>query len=748
MNDWKKQAAQVMDSGNVEKAFLDQSFTFVANKVKDLMNPPYCLGFEIIHKNDSNTRMVAIFAFKAGGQLLYVPVFFLNGEIKGQDLMYQVQRKAFVPSDEWADYYLQMETTTEGEGQDKNISRQQDRGMDLERLRYPYTKGASVADIRIGLAKEAAESLNIELMEEQREIKPVLRDFLEQESPEFVEKLALAVEEDFEFASDIHNIYEDLGRVIPEMKGREKEASSFEPEGFEVFTGLDEHVKSASDQEDLTRDIYTKGYAIKDFRKRAMNVVYEESEECMETVGEPGFYNVSLLSEGNKKGLCAPEDCDMLQPEHSGEKPSPNVSGTYDEEQDDIINTPEMVVVYEDGSVSPPRQGLLGEWIETCEKFDSPLRAEKPVKNKTYRIFDIKSGKVSKTFKVMSRKKRSGITVLEVVTNYCSDPFEIRYNPKLSESSYKENIFGEGIIFLNVAADVSVTNPGEEYSDYSVTDKEGPTPADNGDIRSMLKSHGAKSASVRCQDGFFQFSFNESRWTDRFEKLGMVMALSSYLDIPVESAEHITKEAEAREFTSYDFGVIPPMEKAGSRIALEDQPEFITAMNSRFGIEQDFPQHLVVNTTRDEEEFPDPRIGDAWDPSMGQGGQPHEGEGLPMDLLMSAPPQEIAQMAGSAGMPQVFDHGIVGSMVHTYDAVGLVDKWLPKLEASLDAMGRMVFLYYWKPGDFQDAYGLDDMEELENQLLSNFRSMGEMVMNLLKKSSRRLDGPTPLKKSE
>jgi hypothetical protein len=46
----------------------------------------------------------------------------------------------------------------------------------------------------------------------------------------------------------------------------------------------------------------------------------------------------------------------------------------------------------------------------------------------------------------------------------------------------------------------------------------------------------------------------------------------------------------------------------------------------------------------------------------------------------------------------------------------------------------MIFLFYWKPEDFSDLYGSDDQSSLENLLLSNFKSFGELVLELLKKT--------------
>jgi len=87
-------------------------------------------------------------------------------------------------------------------------------------------------------------------------------------------------------------------------------------------------------------------------------------------------------------------------------------------------------------------------------------------------------------------------------------------------------------------------------------------------------------------------------------------------------------------------------------------------------------------------------------------------------------------------VPNVFEHGLVGSLINTYDSAAMIDKYIPDLEQALDRLGRILFLYYWKPRDFEDAYGADDMSNLENQLLSTFQSFGELVLELLKKTQK------------
>ena len=115
-------------------------------------------------------------------------------------------------------------------------------------------------------------------------------------------------------------------------------------------------------------------------------------------------------------------------------------------------------------------------------------------------------------------------------------------------------------------------------------------------------------------------------------------------------------------------------------------------------------------------------------------------DGIGKDKLMVMSPDQIAQFASSNNLPNVFEHGLVGSLVKVYDSVSMIDKYLPDMESAIDRLGRILFLFYWKPRDFEDAYGTDDMANLENQLLSNFKSFGALVLDLIKKSKKRKIG--------
>ena len=90
----------------------------------------------------------------------------------------------------------------------------------------------------------------------------------------------------------------------------------------------------------------------------------------------------------------------------------------------------------------------------------------------------------------------------------------------------------------------------------------------------------------------------------------------------------------------------------------------------------------------------------------------------------------LAQIAEKTGNKNIFEHGILSTYAKTYDAANYISQFLPDLRQGLDKLGRLLFLYLWKPADFSVYYGSDDILELESMLTSNFRQLGELILDL------------------
>lgn len=97
-----------------EQAFSSLAYAYLKDKAPRLLD--YLVGFQLVERNDDNTRAMGVFGFSVGDQWLYAPVFFLNGDLKGHELLYLKNKDAFVPMKEnWVNYLISRKPHVLGE---------------------------------------------------------------------------------------------------------------------------------------------------------------------------------------------------------------------------------------------------------------------------------------------------------------------------------------------------------------------------------------------------------------------------------------------------------------------------------------------------------------------------------------------------------------------------------------------------------------------------------------------------------
>lgn len=100
------------------------------------------IGFQVLDKNDDNTRAVGVFGYRVGNKLLYIPLFYRDGVVKGVEQLRDPKRKIAVPcSDPWINKFM----GEKGDTKPDRISRATQRTTgqpSLWQLKYPPTKWA------------------------------------------------------------------------------------------------------------------------------------------------------------------------------------------------------------------------------------------------------------------------------------------------------------------------------------------------------------------------------------------------------------------------------------------------------------------------------------------------------------------------------------------------------------------------------------------------------------------------------
>jgi hypothetical protein len=88
-----------------EQAFSSLAYAYLRDKAPRLLD--HMIGFQLVDRNEDNTKAMGVFGFQLGSQWIYAPVFFLNGDLKGHELLYLKNNDSFVPMKEsWINYIM------------------------------------------------------------------------------------------------------------------------------------------------------------------------------------------------------------------------------------------------------------------------------------------------------------------------------------------------------------------------------------------------------------------------------------------------------------------------------------------------------------------------------------------------------------------------------------------------------------------------------------------------------------------
>jgi len=846
--DWKKAAGQMAAADNdVEKAFFDLAGSFIANKAAPIMRDPYRLGFEIVQKNEDNSRMVGIFAFRIAKGLFYAPAFFLNGEIKGTDLFYNHSEKTFKPlTEDWVKHFMEKDKQEQGTGVNRSERQKYPADLHLRRLAMPpfthstgkmakvniLDAGISAARHLVGsgeagqnakkfidsvpgmnpgeanglsgltgmlastihkaiptalpamtksqserfvLVSPDSEFLNIdsedlwkaassrdplmdqflnedwepilEKMASLEALRPLMKQFLLEDGGwAAMDKIAYAIENSFEFAERllVHCSPEDF--APQELADSVKSASAPDAD-IEIIVGglVDGLDKSAAES------LFTTGFAFIDKRAedKITTVFADGNPMSLETVSEPGLYKVLLRDGEETEAFCARESKERpLEDAECSNYPVQRLeyagSGYFG--QEDHAQT---ILVTKDGRTCCARMVLGHPVAKDGQHIDKlPDMLEKEMSSgKGYRIYDSKQGVLSDVIYCVGKTEKNGLTIYTVLPGKYESEKELKVNPDYDGCSIANGIIGTPGYFIEVGiTDYNEPEDSERAGCSRNFSYKYCVPGDSDNVRQWIADAGLKKASLisHDEDGCFSFRADGGASSEHLDLIPMIAALASEMHIKCAAAQELVFTAKSKGSVSFWMEI--PQDKRAGVIRRMAEPRFQTGSDAAFGIDVETPQRHVIPTVTEQTLAPEARIGDAYDPSQGAGPVPERNseDAAPIEMLLNGSPQELAQFSQQDSVPHMFEHGVIGSLVDTYDSSAMIDKYLPDLEKALDRAGRILFLFYWKPGDYQDLYGTDDMTNLENKLLSNFKSWGDMVLDLIQKTKNKHRGNVPL----
>lgn len=751
-DNWKQAASQEsVDYQAVESTFMTQAYGFVANKAKVLFRDPFRLGFEIVHRNEKATKMVGIFAFRCNNSLLYAPVFFVNGEIKGADMLYRSEVKRFVPlTDKWCSFLVRGANEESGTAQRKGQQRrQQDANMD--RLAYPQRTKYAGHLVRIpdlsdpsvvahGDASEqekaAAANIFYEMFShcatDDGGAPKLLPRFLQSGGPDALTKLANLIE-----GSDLASRFlaenytaADL-TVDPDWCVKKASAALALVDPLEPYRGSVVLVrelglaKSAADR----KNIAEKGYVLEDYRELgAVNATidYIDDPTLYELTGA-GAVSIMDSDGASFDALIANRDDNWLEDSASGRRSPTPLSG-YGGASDRVVIAHNGDYRHLGGRHTITLVGSVNEDLSDLDKLCVKPSAAKV--GKAYVVFNKEHLRVSQPFVVTGKEGKT----IQITTLYGSTLSNLLYKADAAEAEPERG-------FLNADYSLIQINTNKEgdsnYRD-TVWTRSLMSPSQLGswlrtgggvthskDITVTKEPSGLFTLSAKGSDGFHKVA----RGLDR---LGAHLSLAGDYEMCVNAAGEVLSFAEDKDVTR--FRLYDTVSKSGYVTRMRPEAEWQTGYDPVLNTRLDTPQTQVVGTDTPERPVQDHRIGDRYMGEAPQAQYDPEEDGLPGDAVMQQSPEELASLSQRYDLPHIFDHGVVGNLAgNTYDTIEQVRQYIPDLETGVDRHARILFLLRYRPADFEEAYGKDELMEMEQELTSLFTMSGDSLLRMLKR---------------
>jgi len=738
------------DDTSFEQSFSNLAHAYLRDSAPKLLD--HEIGFQLLDRNRENTKAVGVFAFKVGSNWLYAPVFFLNGDLKGHELLYIKNQDMFVPLKEnWINYLINRKPNILGSGVERNLSNMGQRQPDFTQLsRSPAKFGSAqptLKEMMTAAMPALAKSATLNTAQTFKEIGAALDlpTFLKQAGLEVIATLIKTCQHAPQLAKAIDEFHGlDVVREAMVMaKFREDAANTKiasvlseapkEPaaaKGLKVIT-YDVTVQtkapvgySEEDQEKLLRD----GVLIQDERDRDnVSIPYHiQVEKKLFNPTESGLYEI-LVKPGNI------ERCYVAVHPQGAAKRENFITVVRVDGARNWLNTRADQVF-----------ALARIGGEEFDKWFDGLPEANSVPSKDARYIALsKRGDTTAPFRVIKEYGDSnGSTVYEVhledhskyppkgsigaccytdPLNYDKwrDGVRIHLNGKKGASlraSMGDIFVPEGFKLLKVTKGEDDAEAAEDQGACGCGESDPPAlqPGNLVDAQLALMQ---KTAALTVYHNGTSVTINKEAGLSPIKAL---VTLVEHHGLREEAAREILKQAAAkRKFecrVKYADPYGGPMMINGAPSAPTD-PGPVMGGESIMGTS--VPTQLGIDTA-------------VQVPGM-SASQTDRSVYNPNTLLDQRDVRSVIDAAQS-GQREVFDTAMVGAMLRAVRDDSLVDRYMGELTKGLDKLGRILFMFYWHGDRFAERYGKADMPELEDSLRNAFEMLGDVILFLKQKT--------------
>jgi len=735
------------DSIPFEQAFSNLAHAYLEDKAPGLRE--YELGFQLLEKNEDNDKAVGVFGFKVGPQLLYAPVFFLNGELKGHELLYLKDSDTFVPLKEnWINYVLNRKPPILGEETNKDVNALGVERPNMDVFRESPGKYASFSEPWLlegmpgianalvnpvpskyelavpGLVKESAVAA-MRLMQLIDSRPTLATPIIDLYGPSFM-KEAIAIAKTSTTCYPVKpkkskrkKIKIKIGSVWQEKSAQQRadEVNPVNTGKLKIWSYAGKRPAGITDKqaEDLKRD----GVLIEDDREDSSRIYRVQKPLTLQNPDESGIYDI--VTKPNDFAKCLV----LLGPYgRRGRKPG-------------------AALVRLDGEGSSGKRA----W---CHTHPGDLFAVSAHSKDSYRKFledlpDASSGLTQGAKYILIAPNGQGTQVFEVRRTGSAESDEKRYDiwwcntcnnprpdhlPPMYEHRYKYDQYigdiesisigakggskplsRQKVLYFPTGTKVLKLQGKKNCDDYSEDSyKSDPPPLEPGNHIDMQLGIYKASQEIKITHDGYEVTLAGNRMP---AKSAMISLVRDY-GLREKAARDVIKDTQVKKAQRFRIKYAQPYELQQSGPSAPGFPDPNVGSDTMLGSNVPMQSYM-------EQEM---RV-----PGMG-GGNAQPPSAAPPE------PQMLAQLqqAAATGQKEVLDTSLLSNLLKGSRDDTLIDKYLGDLVKGLDRIGRLLFNYYWHHDEFEDRYGGSDLPELEDSLRNSFEDLGDLVLFLKQKT--------------
>lgn len=634
------------------------------------------LGFQVVATEDDNERAIGVMAYRIGRRLVFVPVFWISGRLKGGDTMYLKEEDTFRPFTEvWVNYISTGKDFKSGEVGSPNGERKggpyRVSTMELNWLHSKRAGDITLFDVKslhkmARMAHTAAGEVS-------------LADHLKAFSPKAAADLSNALVNSPTLANAMFSQYTPtelsdlLGARLQDAIPAQKKASV---PALEIISTKDDP-RAAGFTADEKRALARDGVVVRDNRKEASEafVVKRDAVTRWAQPSVSGTYDVLTGDFGTKSRVIFRniKDLNCLDdPDHGW--PRPAVSGTTimfetDEKKMSIVSP--NAIPFVDASKEPGKIDL-GEpiTVDAVRKMVIPDPADDDKRMwKTHP--DTYAGNRSKVLIYDDKQAVMG-------SLFSGSDGEIKLGSEWASDTQKPLILtghpgkitkGDCWYIPSTVRIIDLT----EYKDEFLPSASAKVPD------STMVNAGYLPVKVACENSRWSIESPMGNTLDVTRAPAFIDLVSGYGLRAKQAADLLDQSAVSGKLSFY-------VKLAG----IDD------------GIEGD--DHTETREVVD-------------------------GKGLDDNSI-----RRIAK-AAQTGVKEVLDVRILKEMAESKYPLDRVADTLPALSKALDRLCRNLFYFYWHNEQFEDRFGSQSLEQLEEALKENIQALGDLVMYLQEKQA-------------